>query len=132
MARNQSLQSASGTANTTDVDVVSSALPSGGATEAAQNPPVTTSTIYNVTLTSADTEYSQALPANTREFRFRCRTSFAVRFAFVTGKVATPTAPYATLPKGADYWSDNLNLASTTLYLASAEAGVIVELETWA
>jgi len=131
MARNEALQSSSGTANTTDVDVVSSALPDGGATAAKQQPPVTTSTVYNTTLTSADTQYSQALPANTREFRFRCRTSFAVRFAFVTGKVATPTAPYMTLPKGTDYWSDNLNLASTTLYLASSEAAVVVEIEAW-
>ena len=36
MARNESLQSASGTANVTDVDVVSSALPSGAATSAKQ------------------------------------------------------------------------------------------------
>ena len=36
MARNEALQSASGTANVTDVDVVSSALPSGGATSANQ------------------------------------------------------------------------------------------------
>ena len=33
---------------------------------------VTTPTVYNVTLTFADTEYSQALPASTKEFRFRC------------------------------------------------------------
>ena len=36
MARNQSLQSASGTANVTDVDVISSALPTGAATSANQ------------------------------------------------------------------------------------------------
>ena len=131
MARNEALQSSSGTANTTDVDVISSALPSGGATAAKQQPPVTASAVYNVTLTSADTEYSQALTANTREFRFRCRTIFDVRFAFVTGKVATPTAPYLTLPAGSDYWSDNVNLAATTLYVASAEAGVVVEIEEW-
>ena len=93
--------------------------------------PVTTSTVYNKTLTVADTEYSQALTANTREFRFRCRTLFDVRYAFTTGTVATPTAPYLTLPAGSDYWSDNLNLASTTLYLASSQAGVVVEIEEW-
>ena len=93
--------------------------------------PVTASTVYNVTLTLADTEYSQALPANTRQFRFRCRTAFAVRFAFVTGKVATPTAPYLTLPANGDYYSDENKLGSLTLYLASSEAGVVVELECW-
>ena len=85
-------------------------------------PEVTTPTVYNVTLTVADTEYSQALTANTREFRFRCRTLYDVRYAFVTGKVATPTAPYLTLPGGSDYWSDNDKLAAVTLYFATDEA----------
>ena len=112
--------------------VQDSALPDGAATAAKQTPPVTTPTLYNVTLTSADTEYSQALPANTRDFRFRCRTLYDVRYAFATGKVATPTAPYMTLPAGSDYISDLNNLTSITLYLASAQAGVVVELEAWA
>lgn len=92
---------------------------------------VTTPTVYNLTLTSADTEYSQALPANTKEVRFRCRTIYDVRYAWVTGKVATPTAPYLTLPAGSDYYSDNDNLAAQTLYLASSQAGVIIEIECW-
>lgn len=110
---------------------IGSALSTGAATSANQQPPVTTPTIYNITLTLANTEYTQALPANTREFRFICRTLYDVRFAWVTGKVATPIAPYLTLPAGADYYSDNDNLASQTLYLASSTAGVIVELECW-
>jgi len=144
-------------ANGLYVDVQASALPTGAATSAKQladdhnvtvsnptadpetglatsvkqQPPVTTITEYNITLTSADTQYSQALPENTRELRFRCRTLFDVRYSFTTGKVATPTAPYLVLPAGSDYISDNNNLTSTTLYLASAEAGVIVELEVY-
>jgi len=89
----------------------------------------TTPTVYNVTLTLANTEYSQALPANTREFRFRCRTLYDVRFAYVTGKVAGSTAPYLTLPAGMDYFSDYNNLSSQTLYFASSTAAVVVELE---
>ena len=88
-------------------------------------------TVYNVTLTVADTEYSQALPANTKDFRFRCRTLYDVRYAFVTGKVAGPAAPYLTLPAGSDYVSDLNNLPTITLYLASSQAGVVVELECW-
>ena len=91
----------------------------------------TTPTVYNVTLTDANTEYSQALPANTREFRFRCRTLYDCRYAYVTGKVATPTAPYLTLPAGSDFWSDWTNLASQTLFLASSTVGVVIELECW-
>ena len=101
----------------------------GLAKSANQQTPSTTPTVYNVTLTNVNTEYSQALPANTREFRFRCRTLFDVRYAWVTGKVATPTAPYLTLPAGSDYWSDWNNLSDKTLYFASSTAGVIIELE---
>ncbi len=93
--------------------------------------PVQEPTIYNKTLTTADTEYSQALPSSTREFRFRCRTLFDVRFAFEKGKVAAPTTPYLTLPAGSDYVSDDDNLTGKSLYLASSEAGVVVELEIW-
>ena len=93
--------------------------------------PVKEPTVYNISIASADTEYSQALPSSTREFRFRCRTLFDVRYSFETGKVATPTAPYLTLPAGSDYISDNDDLTAETLYLASSEAGVVVELEIW-
>ena len=133
-------------------DVAVRTLPTGGATSAKQDSLLdeleaktepantqkteeqsraTTPTVYNVTLTAADTEYSQALPANTKEFRFRCRTLFDCRFAWVTDKVATPAVPYLTLPAGSDYISDWNKLASQTLFLASAEAGVVVELECW-
>jgi hypothetical protein len=86
---------------------------------------------YNVTLTSADTEYSQALPTGCRAVAFRCRSNAVVRFAWETAKVATPTAPYQTLRAGGDYWKENINAASLTLYLASATAGAIVEIEAW-
>ena len=94
-----------------------------------QPPTAQTPTVYNRTMTVADTEYPQALPAGTREIRFRCRTAFDVRFAWITGKVAGPVAPYLTLPSGRDYASDNNNFTGLTLYLASSEAGVIVEIE---
>lgn len=120
-----------GTNNALVVTQNSQPLPTGASTSANQQPPSTTPTVYNVTLTLANTEYSQALPANTREFRFRCRTIYDVRYAFVTGKVATPTTPYLTLHAGLDYFSDYNNLTSQTLYLASATAGVVVEVEVW-
>lgn len=93
--------------------------------------PTETPTIYNVTLTDADTEYSQALPSSTRELRFMCRTLFDVRYSFTTGKVATPTAPYLTLPSGMGYASDESDITGKKLYFASAEAGVVVEIEVW-
>ena len=90
-------------------------------------------TIYNVTLTSADTEYSQAMPTNCRGFEFQCRTESDVRFAFVTGKVAGPTAPYMTLKAGDYYYSFPISQgdAPSTLYLASSTSGVVVEIIAW-
>jgi len=88
---------------------------------------------YNVTLTVADTEYSQALPANCRFFEFQARTEATVRYAFATGKVATPTAPYHTLKAGDYYNSPQLNQGASpsTLYVGSPTAGTVVELLVW-
>ena len=86
---------------------------------------------YNVTLTSSDTEYSQALPSNCRSIAFRCRTAHAVRFAWEPDKVATPAAPYQTLKAGGEYWKDNINATGLILYLASSEPGVVIEVEVW-
>jgi len=91
----------------------------------------TTPTEYNITLTDANTEYSQALPENTRRLCFRCRTGVQVRYAWVTGKVATPIAPYQTLVAGAEYALDGVKLAAT-LYWASATAGAVIECEVFA
>lgn len=90
-----------------------------------------TPTIYNVTMTNADTEYSQALPAGTKAFEFQCRTDFDVRFAFATGKVATPTAPYMTLKSRHVYFKDRINLTSKTLYIACATAAQVIEIICW-
>lgn len=94
---------------------------------------ITTPTMYNKTLTSADTQYSQALPSNVRFFEFQCLSNFDIRFAFETGKVATPTSPYMTLKAGAYYYSPEINQGASpsTLYLASGQAGVVVQILAW-
>jgi hypothetical protein len=106
----------------------------GGSAISKSNPlPVTsamggvTPTLYNATLTLANTEYSQALAA-CKGIEFQARTAVDIRFAFVTGKVATPTAPYMTLKAGQWYIFDG---SPTTLYLASATAGTVVEIIVW-
>jgi len=91
----------------------------------------TTPNEYNVTLTNADTEYSQALPAGTKALEFWARESVDIRFAFTSGKVATPTAPYFTLKAGTTYYKESLNLSGKTLYLASSTAGTNVEIIAW-
>ena len=88
--------------------------------------------LYTKTCASANTEYSQALPAGTKKFMVKCRdTTSIIRLAFVTGKVATPTDPYLTIQAGASYWEDFVKLAAVTLYVASPTAGAIVEIVDW-
>lgn len=89
-------------------------------------------TPINLTLTLASTEYSATIPAGCQHFSIQCRTAFDVRFAFVTGKVAGSTSPFNTIKAGGSYTSpEKLSMAETTIYFATAEAGVIVELMPW-
>lgn len=89
-----------------------------------------TPTIFNVTMANANTEYSQALPSDTRRFSIKTRDGTAFRLAFETGKVATPTAPYLTIPANSEYYEDDLRTGGT-LYFACGTAGKVVEIIAW-
>ena len=78
---------------------------------------------------NANTEYSHAFPDNTKQFRARARTAYDVRYSWDSGKVATPIAPYSTLPAGLELYGDAVNFTSKTLYFATSTSGVIVEME---
>jgi len=91
--------------------------------------------IYNVPMTNANTEYSQALPANVKKFVVMIQENdTAFRVAFVTGKVATPTAPYYALPSGASYNEDFVqgSIAALTVYFACGTAGKNIQIIAWA
>lgn len=86
--------------------------------------------IQNVTLTNANTEYSIELAEGVSSYSIQCRTAYDIRFSEETGKVATPTAPWATIKSGAAFNCpphSGLSVGSRTLYFASAQAGVVVE-----
>jgi hypothetical protein len=87
--------------------------------------------IYNVTMTNADTEYSQALPSNCKKFLIHTRDGTAFRLAFTSGKVAGPTEPYFTVPTGQAYYEDFIEPSSLTLYFACGTAGKTVEIIAW-
>lgn len=90
---------------------------------------ILTPTVYNLTLTSANTEYSQALPDGCKYFSVQNRSDNDMRLAFVTGKVATPTAPYVTIKAGSAYNSpEKLCVGSATIYAASGTAGDVAEI----
>ena len=82
-------------------------------------------------MTLLDTQYSQALPTNTKKIEFRCRSANDIRYAFLTGKVAGPIDPYKSLTSGEVKSESNLNLTGIILYVACSVAGQIVELEVW-
>lgn len=88
--------------------------------------------VFNVDLTAQNTEYSQELPAGTTRIRFQCRDGTDIRYAFETGKVATPTAPYMTLKSGQVYDAGRLFLNKGTIYFACGSNSKVVELEAWA
>lgn len=89
--------------------------------------------IENLTLTSANTEYSLSTPDDCRHFSMQNRSTQPTRFAFTTGIVATPTGSYMTLKAGG-VWNAPEKLFSTsalTVYLACSAAGTIVEALYW-
>ena len=65
------------------------------------------------------------------------RDESSFRLAFVTGLVATPVAPYLTIPSGARHYEDGVFLRVATadwdgtLYFASAEALKVIEIVEW-
>lgn len=93
--------------------------------------PGRTPVIHNVTLTGADTEYSQALPEGTKKFTLKERNVKPFRFAFETGRVAGPTEPYVQVQELMAYWDDSLETEDVTLYFASTVAGRVIEIVVW-
>jgi len=90
-------------------------------------------TLYNVSLAATGTEYSQAF-TNAKKIVVSIQGGAATdnfRLAYVTGKVATPTAPYLQYSESTVYLMDNINIASGTLYLATTKAGVTAQIEIW-
>ena len=89
-------------------------------------------TIYNTpAITTANTEYSLALPAGTCKFQIRLQDSTAFRLAFVTGKVATPTAPYLSVPAGHSYEEVCDTRRAITLYFAAPAGTKVPEISCW-
>jgi hypothetical protein len=100
-------------------------------TSLAKTVPATTPAIYNVTMTNADTEYSQALPSDCKKFLIHTRGGESFRLAFATGKVATPTEPYFSITPSDAYSEDLVLGAAVTLYFASGSAGAVAEIIAW-
>lgn len=100
----------------------------GAEEQAAAYAPV----IANVPLTIANTQYPYQFPAEVKGFTFHCRTSFAIRYAYREGLVADSQPPYFTLKANTAKSQDDLkSRGALRIYFASAEAAVVVEIESW-
>lgn len=88
----------------------------------------TTPSFFNVVTVVSGTEYSQALPADTRSFLIRTRENATTRFSFTSGGTNTT---YIEMPPGSSYEKDNLKLASSTIYFQTNVSGATVEILAW-
>lgn len=89
----------------------------------------TAPTIYNLSMPTANTEYSQPLSTHTKKILIKTRDRTAnLRIAFVSGNTATL---YVTLEPGSVYSEENLDLEGVTIYLRSNKASQTVEIFEW-
>jgi len=84
----------------------------------------TTPVIYNLNIINQGTEYSQALPANTKAFLVRSRNKGRLRLAYSSGGT---NADYVTIPNGSSFKDTNF-YTSVTLYVQSTKPGDIIEI----
>ena len=86
-----------------------------------------------LSMPTANTEYSYDLPENVERFSFQLRDpSVVLRVSAKAGKVATSANPYFTVPADAEWTEDNLFEPKTqTFYFATASATQTLEIRLW-
>lgn len=78
-------------------------------------------TIFNLTLTAANTEYSQALVNVTKQLILQCRDAVDVKLSFVSGESGTT---FLTLKSGATLILDSMAMgAGDFIYAQTADSG---------
>lgn len=87
-----------------------------------------TPTIFNLSALLANTEYSYAIPSNTRKIQVKVRGLATVQFSFTVNESNTT---FITIPTGTVYTDDNLDLTGKTLYLRTNKASQIIEILSW-
>ena len=84
----------------------------------------TPSVVLNVTCTSANTEYSQALPNGTKSITIKSRDYNDIKFTF---KATESGSTYMTLNSGTVQDMSG-NFSNKTIYVQSPDAGAVVEI----
>jgi len=89
----------------------------------------TTPNVFNITSPgTVDTEFSQAIPDGTKRFSLRLRGLGTLKFCFSNGD---SNVTFITIPPGANYEAQGLNLSSITMYMQTNLASQVVELIAW-
>lgn len=89
----------------------------------------TTPTIYNVTVASANTEESQALSNNTKQFFIKLRgRSSSLRMGFVTGAPDAATGTFITIPANGFLSPAGIDFSSKTLFFETSSASQVIEI----
>jgi len=92
------------------------------------DPSATRPYIGNLTLTSANTEYSLELPTYMKSITIKLRnTAHSARFAFKAGGPNATTGTFITIPAGGVPFEQSVKLAGT-IYFESPDAGAVVEI----
>ena len=79
-------------------------------------------------MTSASTEYSQALPDGTVKFTVQCRAAYATKLCFTSEASGTT---YITIPASGTYCEDGINTSGRTLYFQCGTAAQVMEIIAW-
>jgi len=85
-------------------------------------------TISNFEMTDMNTEYSFALPANTKKFRFKARKNSIIHWSFVEN---TTDTNYLTLLPGNTFVEEGVTLPSSILYFRANKDNEILEILSW-
>ena len=83
--------------------------------------------IYNVSIPTANTEVSQLLSSDVKQFTIKVRGSARLQLAFNSGESGTT---FITVPTNANYTASALNF-SGTLYFQTNKDTQIVEILEW-
>lgn len=101
---------------------------SGGSGSLAGSTSVDTATIENISIGTANTEQSHALPALTRKFRLKARGFSITKLAYTSGQSGTV---YVTVSPGSWYCAEMLDPNTTyTIYFQTSKVDTL-EVESW-
>lgn len=92
----------------------------------------TTPKVYNLSLPTANTEYSQPLDPNTVRFTVKIRNTDGLaaraQIAFTSGDTSVK---WVTIPPGAVFSEEGLLLTGVTLYVQCNKPGRVAEIVQW-